>query len=190
LTERQNSTFALTLSRTFRSLPPPPPKPLQNSLSRGRMLAQMSGSTLPRNSPAVFSRSRLFVFVSFCKSVFEKCSGAGVPPASGASRPCIFAGETPADRRPEARATIFQTSSKTAFVPSNAINSQPFRRHQLSTINSQLSTFPLPRQTNREVPKPRTRLKTSCSDPAMTPRRRVGGGRRHILELANRVAQR
>jgi len=30
----------------------------------------------------------------------------------GASRPCIFAGDTPIHRRPEARATIFQTRSK------------------------------------------------------------------------------
>ena len=37
--------------------------------------------------------------------------GAGVPPAFWASRPCIFAGETPVHRRPETRATIFQTRS-------------------------------------------------------------------------------
>ena len=40
--------------------------------------------------------------------------GAGVPPAFWASRPCIFAGETPVHRRPEARATIFQTRSRSS----------------------------------------------------------------------------
>jgi len=34
---------------------------------------------------------------------------AGKPPAVGAFRLCILAGETPVHRRPEARATIFQT---------------------------------------------------------------------------------
>ena len=42
------------------------------------------------------------------QNAFGKCSGAGVPPVIGASRRCVFAGETPAHRGPEARATIFQ----------------------------------------------------------------------------------
>ncbi len=40
-----------------------------------------------------------------------KCSGAGVPPAFGAYRPCICVGETPVDRGPKARVTIFRRRS-------------------------------------------------------------------------------
>ena len=47
--------------------------------------------------------------------MFGKCSGAGVRPAFEASRPCIFvAGETAVRRRPEARATVFETRSHSA----------------------------------------------------------------------------
>ena len=48
------------------------------------------------------------------QNAFGKCSGAGVPPGIGASRRCVFAGETPAHRGPEARATIFQARSPAA----------------------------------------------------------------------------
>src|ERR1041385_7862990 len=76
------------------------------------------------------------------KNVFDKFSGAGVSPAFGGSRPLLFTGETPVRRRPEARATIFQTRSKgssigivpalIASVPRGRMNSEaaldPFSR--------------------------------------------------------------
>src|SRR2546425_12660236 len=54
------------------------------------------------------------------RTSWENLSGAGVPPAFGASGPCNFAGETAVHRRPEARATIFQTSAEQPLLHSRA----------------------------------------------------------------------
>ena len=85
---------------------------LEAGLSRYRQLAAEFADSLQRRKSAlaVAPTWREIAEVSeeirrCLKERVRKDSGAGVPPAIGASRPSIFAGETPGHRRPETRAT-------------------------------------------------------------------------------------
>ena len=94
------------------------PRKIEMPSARKRLIHQSRSMDCPSAKTAFQRLERRCCRLA--KNVFEKCSGAGVSPAVGASRPCVFTGETPVHRRPEARATIFQTGSKADRVPASA----------------------------------------------------------------------